>query len=151
MPWTVADVDKHKKGLTPAQKKKWVSIANGVLKDCKAKGGKGCDAKAIRVANSNFSEKEEIALMGLLNPPSIKAVVKGKFISFNDRENQRNVCAILMNLRISPIITFHFHLFLLHFRLCLFPFGMKLHGICITNCQISIHVIFYEQDYVNEV
>jgi hypothetical protein len=56
MPWTVKDVDRHKKGLTPAQKKKWVSIANGVLKDCQAKGGKGCDAKAIRVANSKFSE-----------------------------------------------------------------------------------------------
>lgn len=55
MPWTVADVDKHKKGLTPAQKKKWVSIANGTLKQCQADGGSDCEGKAIRVANSKFS------------------------------------------------------------------------------------------------
>jgi uncharacterized protein YdaT len=41
MPWTVKDVDSKKKGLTPAQKKKWVKIANGVLKDCQAKRRKG--------------------------------------------------------------------------------------------------------------
>lgn len=58
MPWTAADADKHKKGLTPAQKKKWASIANGVLKSCKAKGGKNCEGKAIRVANSKFSVVE---------------------------------------------------------------------------------------------
>lgn len=57
MPWTVKDVDKHKKGLTPAQKKKWVSIANSALKDCKAKSGKDCEGKAIRIANSKFSEE----------------------------------------------------------------------------------------------
>jgi hypothetical protein len=56
MPWKVKDVDSHKKGLTPAQKKKWVSIANGVLKDCQSKGGKDCEAKAIRIANSKFAE-----------------------------------------------------------------------------------------------
>lgn len=55
MPWTVADVDKHKKGLTPAQKKKWVSTANGVLKQCQADGGEDCEGKAVRVANSKFS------------------------------------------------------------------------------------------------
>ena len=57
MPWTVKDVDSKKKGLTPAQKKKWVSIANSVLKSCKAKGGKNCDAQAIKVANSKFEER----------------------------------------------------------------------------------------------
>ncbi|MCK5617277.1 hypothetical protein KAR91_86230, partial [Candidatus Pacearchaeota archaeon] len=57
MPWTVSDVERHKKGLTPAQKKKWVSVANGVLKSCKASGGKGCEGKAIRIANSKFEEK----------------------------------------------------------------------------------------------
>ena len=55
MPWSVGDVDSHKKGLTPAQKKKWVGIANGVLKDCQSKGGKDCEGKAIRIANSSFS------------------------------------------------------------------------------------------------
>jgi len=57
MPWTVKDVDGFKKGLTPAQKKKWVKIANGVLKDCQAKGGKDCEASAIRIANSKFNEE----------------------------------------------------------------------------------------------
>ena len=57
MPWTTKDVDRHKKGLTPAQKKKWVSVANGVLKSCKASGGSGCEGKAIRIANSKFEEK----------------------------------------------------------------------------------------------
>jgi hypothetical protein len=58
MPWTVKDVDRHKKGLTPSQKKKWVSIANAVLRTCKAKGGKDCEGKAIRIANSKFNDKE---------------------------------------------------------------------------------------------
>jgi uncharacterized protein YdaT len=57
MPWTVKDVDGFKKGLTPAQKKKWVSIANGILKDCQSKGGKNCEGKAIKIANSKFEER----------------------------------------------------------------------------------------------
>jgi hypothetical protein len=58
MPWGVGDVDHHKKGLTPEQKKKWVVIANGIYKDCLAKGGddKTCAPKAIRIANSKFME-----------------------------------------------------------------------------------------------
>lgn len=52
MPWTVADVDKHKKGLSAAQKRKWVKIANAVLKDCQEMNASDCDAKAIRIANS---------------------------------------------------------------------------------------------------
>jgi hypothetical protein len=58
MPWTIKDVGSHKKGLTPSQKKKWVNIANGVYKDCMAKGGsdKTCAPKAIRIANSKFEE-----------------------------------------------------------------------------------------------
>ena len=39
MPWSVSDVDKFKKGLSPEQKKKWVSIANSALASCRAKGG----------------------------------------------------------------------------------------------------------------
>jgi hypothetical protein len=57
MPWTVSDVDRHKKGLTTAQKRKWVAIANRVLKDCQSKGGSGCEGKAIRIANSKFSKE----------------------------------------------------------------------------------------------
>ena len=63
MPWTVKDVDRFKKGLTPAQKKKWVRIANSALKDCQAEGGKDCEGRAIRIANSKF--EQEVIQMGL--------------------------------------------------------------------------------------
>ncbi|MFW6246743.1 MAG: hypothetical protein ACOC22_01010, partial [bacterium] len=53
MPWTIKDVDKHKKDLSAKQKKKWVAVANRVLKDCQEKDGKNCDAKAIKAANSS--------------------------------------------------------------------------------------------------
>ena len=66
MPWTVKDVDSKKKGLTPAQKKKWVSIANRVLKDCQKKGGKDCEGKAIRIANSKFA-RDDMKTMKLPN------------------------------------------------------------------------------------
>ena len=57
MPWTVKDVPRFtKKAKTAAQKKKWVSVANRVLKDCQKQGGSNCEAKAIRIANSKFSE-----------------------------------------------------------------------------------------------
>lgn len=63
MPWSVGDVEKHRKGLTPEQKKKWVSIANGVYKDCMKTGtDKTCAPKAIRIANSKFGEEEQMAL-----------------------------------------------------------------------------------------
>jgi len=58
MPWGTSDVSRYtKKAKTAAQKKKWVSIANGVLKDCQTKGGKNCEAKAIRIANSKFNKE----------------------------------------------------------------------------------------------
>lgn len=54
MPWTTGDVDRHKKGLTPEQKAKWVRIANSALRYCIRKGGKpeNCEGQAIRIANS---------------------------------------------------------------------------------------------------
>lgn len=62
MPWTVKDVPRFtKKAKTAAQKKKWVSIANRVLTDCQKSGGENCDAKAIRVANSKFSEEAVVS------------------------------------------------------------------------------------------
>lgn len=53
MPWTVADVDSHKKGLTDKQKKQWCRIANSVLAACLKKGGtdKTCAPSAIKQAN----------------------------------------------------------------------------------------------------
>jgi len=54
MPWTVEDVDSHKKGLSAEGKKKWVSIANSVYNQCIREGGtdKTCAPSAIRIANS---------------------------------------------------------------------------------------------------
>lgn len=53
MPWTVADVDRFKSGLTQSQKRQWVRIANSVLRDCLDGGGSqsSCEASAIRQAN----------------------------------------------------------------------------------------------------
>jgi hypothetical protein len=53
MPWSVSNVDSHKKGLSDAGKKQWCRIANSVLKRCMAKGGseKECAVSAIRQAN----------------------------------------------------------------------------------------------------
>ena len=60
MPWSIGDVEKHRKSLKPAQKKMWVRIANGVLRKCMSAGGSDgeCSAKAIRIANSRFESKK---------------------------------------------------------------------------------------------
>lgn len=59
MPWTVGQVEEHKKGLSDAQKAKWVRIANGTLASCMKTGKKEaqCAASAIRVANSMVGHK----------------------------------------------------------------------------------------------
>ncbi len=62
MPWSVKEVDKHKKGLTPAQKKKWVRIANSTLKSCQAAGESDCEGRAVRVANSAFAFEDILDL-----------------------------------------------------------------------------------------
>jgi hypothetical protein len=61
MPFKKSDVDKHKKGLSSAQKEKWVDIANGVLSECIKNGGsdKTCAPKAIRIANSKFMDENK--------------------------------------------------------------------------------------------
>jgi len=53
VPWSISDVEHKKKGLTLAQKKRWVAIANSVLKDS------GDDVKAIMIANSKCCESVE--------------------------------------------------------------------------------------------
>lgn len=58
MPWTTEDVDKFKKDLSDEQKKKWVSIANSALENCQKEGGSDCEAKAIRIANSQIGSTE---------------------------------------------------------------------------------------------
>lgn len=53
MPWDIASVDKHKKGLSLKQKKKWVAVANSVLQSS------GDDATAIKIANSKCVESNK--------------------------------------------------------------------------------------------
>ena len=60
MPWSINDVEKHKAGLNPKQKKKWVAIANSVLKGCLKDKGKNCDAMAIKIANIKCTESKRI-------------------------------------------------------------------------------------------
>lgn len=55
MPWQISDVDSKKKGLTPEQKKRWVSVANAALAACQKKGDSDCEASTIKIANSKFS------------------------------------------------------------------------------------------------
>lgn len=52
MPWTAADADRHKKGLTEKQKKRWAAVANAVLRKCKKDSGDDCEGKAIRIASA---------------------------------------------------------------------------------------------------
>lgn len=52
MPWTAQDADKHVKGLSKKQKRKWAAIANSVLEACQ--GQEGGEAKALKIANSKF-------------------------------------------------------------------------------------------------
>lgn len=61
MPWTVDDVDEHKKGLDAAQKKLWVKIANRSRQACIDKGSEPgpCDAGAIRAANAVVDRAKE--------------------------------------------------------------------------------------------
>ncbi len=39
MPWTLADVESHNKGLSDQAKAQWVAVANSMLKRCMADGG----------------------------------------------------------------------------------------------------------------
>ena len=62
MPFTIADVEKHIKDLTPEQKEQWLSVANSALKKCEDEGGSNCDASAIQQANgvvSNADDKDK--------------------------------------------------------------------------------------------
>lgn len=55
MPWTVSDVNRHKKGLSPRKKRQWVYVANSALK-------RGLDeGAAIRMANSTVNRTKAIS------------------------------------------------------------------------------------------
>ena len=63
MPWSVDDVDKHKKGLSDKQKKTWVKVANGALARCEKKKGSDCEGSAIRQANSVVGSEAAMAAL----------------------------------------------------------------------------------------
>jgi hypothetical protein len=72
VPWTVSDVDKHKKGLTRRQKRLWVNVANSALARCEKEVGTDCEAKAIRQASAvvdSRKEKEMAESMALIHEP----------------------------------------------------------------------------------
>jgi hypothetical protein len=48
VPWTVEDVEQHRKGLPPADKQTWVTIANKALLS-----GRSWDFDAVRVSLSD--------------------------------------------------------------------------------------------------
>ncbi len=52
MPYKAEDADRFKKGMTDEQKQAWADIANSAMKTCQAKGGKDCEAYAIKTANA---------------------------------------------------------------------------------------------------
>jgi len=76
MPWTVSDVDSHKKGLSATQKRQWVHIANQSLASCLAEGNSQsfCEGKAIRMASGSVGKArttEDLTLV--LEAPISKA------------------------------------------------------------------------------
>lgn len=60
MPYTAADADKFKQGLSKKGKRRWATIANSALETCMEAGGneKDCGARAVKIANSKFDERE---------------------------------------------------------------------------------------------
>lgn len=64
MPFTIEDVDKHKKGLKDKEKKQWVAVANSVLKTCIDKEGKEeiCAVSAIKQANGVVANSETLGI-----------------------------------------------------------------------------------------
>lgn len=62
MPWTVDDVEEHKKGLSDKGKSQWIGVANSARESCIKDGGDPdeCDAKAIKMANGVTKESGSI-------------------------------------------------------------------------------------------
>jgi len=61
MPWTVEDVEKYCRGLTAAQKQRWVIIANNSYSRCCDEGERthlDCEVSAVKVANAKFADKD---------------------------------------------------------------------------------------------
>ena len=60
MPWTPADANRHKKGLSARQRRQWSAVANSALQRCLAQGRSqsACESSAIRQANSAVGAPE---------------------------------------------------------------------------------------------
>lgn len=61
MAWTVEDVEKYCRGLTAAQKNRWVKIANDSYSRCCDEGERtslDCEVSAVKVANAKFADKD---------------------------------------------------------------------------------------------
>ena len=56
IPWQASDAKRFKKGLTDKQAKTWAAVANSTLASCQKDGGKDCEGRAIRAANSSVGE-----------------------------------------------------------------------------------------------
>jgi hypothetical protein len=52
LPWKTTDVDDHIKNLSDKQKNVWVRVANSALSSCEEAGKSGCEASAIKQANT---------------------------------------------------------------------------------------------------
>ena len=66
MPWSVADVDRFRKDLNPADKERWVSVANAV-RDEKLAGGatpEEADAAAVIAANAALKDRQQESIGG---------------------------------------------------------------------------------------
>jgi hypothetical protein len=89
MPWSVGDVEGFNKGLTDAEKERWLGAANGYLKTCLADGGTAetCEASAIKIANAAVKEAqhetnglgEKILEAVFAEKASFRATLKGFF------------------------------------------------------------------------
>lgn len=59
MPWTVADVERFKKGLSEEEKKKWVELANAIFSSCMEKENaerSECERIAIATASAKVGD-----------------------------------------------------------------------------------------------
>jgi len=85
MPWSVGDVDQFKKGLTDAEKKTWVKVANDRLAACLKEGRTDCEASAIKQANGVVAEAQHeheslgdrIVEAALVEGATFKATIQG--------------------------------------------------------------------------
>jgi HK97 family phage prohead protease len=113
MPWTIEDVDKHKKGLTDEEKKKWVEVANSALEKCMKDGGteETCAISAIKQANGvteskNLEIKKEIRIIpdefAEVRVAKDSRTVEGRGIVFNSES--RNLGGFIEKIMPEAII-----------------------------------------------